>query len=315
MKSTIKHAPIGVAFAIIIALASCQKKDTANLSGTLNDLSPKTQSDLVASQANWNRYASGAATLASYKVTGAIGDESARQSVIDGILNDNSYVASGNVLDASGLQVLTVKDLGLQNGSVRDSLLKYASDRVAVGDKIVTIQWQKGEASFTTQCIVAESGIVWDNILTNVFMLNTVPTTTKTNSPGANNGGNKIGDAIQPQYIAAWYSLTNTWTLDWIWGSTRGTMGEEITIYCYSNAHVYSTDNSDWANMDLGSAKSYSKVLVNSGSYGKIQYALGLATPTVSLSFSSSNFKVSASGVGSNEVANGTRTLTPYNVN
>ena len=89
-------------------------------------------------------------------------------------------------------------------------------------------------------------------------------------------------------------------------------MGETIKIYCYSSGKVYSTDNSDWANMTLGSAKSYSKVLVNSGSYGKIQYALGIATPFASVTFNSTYFKVEVSGIGSSMVRNGSHTLYPW---
>jgi hypothetical protein len=319
MKKTIyKHAPLFMTL-VILAFASCQKKDTANFGSPQTALSPKTAGDLQSSQGNWNHYAGGTAVFVSYKVTGTVGNESAKQALIADMSNDNSYVAYGNVLDAGSLQLVTVKDLCLQNSTLRDSLVKYAAGSIAVGDQIVTIQWQKGQATFTTQCIVGETGIVWDNILTGVIMLNTVPVLSQANANAFANvagAGGKIGDAtIQPDYIAAWYSYTDTWTADWIWGGHRGDMGYTITIYCYSNAQVYSTDHSDWANMDLGSARSDSRTLVNSGSYGKIQYALGIATPFASVSFNSSEWKVTVSGIGSSMVANGSKTLAPYNVN
>lgn len=64
--------------------------------------------------------------------------------------------------------------------------------------------------------------------------------------------------------------------------------------------------------MNLGRAKSESRLLRRTGSYGKVQYALGICTPTGSLSFDYKNFKVSMSGLASNIIRNGTKSLYPY---
>jgi len=52
--------------------------------------------------------------------------------------------------------------------------------------------------------------------------------------------------------------------------------------------------------MNIGSAKSESRVLRETGSYGRGQYALGLCTPIASVS-----------GIGSNIISNGTKSLYP----
>jgi hypothetical protein len=106
-----------------------------------------------------------------------------------------------------------------------------------------------------------------------------------------------------------WYR--QWWTASWLWGSKRGEMGYKITIHCTSSTHVSSTDRQDWASITIGNARSESRILKNSGSYGKIGYALGLSTPTVSLHFNSGSFQITTSGIGSNIVRNGTKSLYP----
>jgi hypothetical protein len=184
---------------------------------------------------------------------------------------------------------------------------QYLDGQLNIGDIIVDITWQNAKASFVSKCIVHNDEIAWDNLLTSTIMMDKDPQVKLTSEEPVPNTQNKTTGV----YVA-WYKETNTWTAGWIWGGHRGEMGEAITIHCQSNGHVYSTDHEDWANMSLGSAKSESKTDVNSGSYGKIQYALGISTPFASLSYNSSTFKVSVSGLGSSMVHNGTHSLTPW---
>jgi len=63
--------------------------------------------------------------------------------------------------------------------------------------------------------------------------------------------------------------------------------------------------------MSFGKAVSESRILVNNGSYGKVQFALAIVSPGGDINFDRSGFKVSVSGIGWNQVANGTKTLRP----
>ncbi len=122
-------------------------------------------------------------------------------------------------------------------------------------------------------------------------------------------GQTEISDTNQAsKVVSKWYK--EWWTANWLWGSKRGEIGYQITIY-YTGSSVSNADVNDWGNISLGKAKSESKILRRTGAFGQCQYALGLCTPTGSLSFNASKFSVSFSGLGSNIVANGTKSLYP----
>jgi hypothetical protein len=291
-----------------VAFSACNKQDVSSSLSNPLSLQSTVTNNLVQATSNWNSHVANVATLTTYNVANRINSNADKESVIDKIVADDAVVASGNIMDATSMQLNTVAELQSQNADTKTNMRTYLESNVNIGDLVVNISWKSAQKSFVSKAIVHDTLIAWDNLLTNTVMMNQTPTATNTNAIG-NNSTNSITSS---KVYAAWYSLDTHWDIDWIWGSKRGEIGYGIKIYCYSSGYVYNTDNSDWGYMDLGSAKSYSKTLVNSGSYGKVQYALGIATPAVSLSFDSKGFKVSASGIGSNVVKNGTESLVPW---
>ncbi|MGS2739317.1 hypothetical protein [Sinomicrobium sp. M5D2P17] len=216
-----------------------------------------------------------------------------------------NVIAYGNITDPASVQIDPMESLYSGKGlaDTQSRVEEAAKEEIKSGDNVMQITWKRGEAIYKTQCFYRDSGIVWDNILSGLVMIDKAGETET--SEEASSGKE---EGIQARTYSKWYK--QWWTAKWLWGSKRGEMGYKITIY-YSSGRVSNTDVSDWGHISLGKAKSYSKVTKNSGAYGKCQYALGLCTPTGSLSFSSSKFKVSFSGLGSNVVANGSKSLYP----
>ncbi|CEJ70042.1 hypothetical protein BN1195_02345 [Chryseobacterium oranimense G311] len=214
------------------------------------------------------------------------------------ISDRDQFTAEGNILEPETVKVGKIGTLftGDQLSEAQKGLKEASSEQIKTGTEVLEISWNYKGEQFTSLCFYNESGIIWDNVFAGLVMMDT--------------RGNSETSPIDSQAKVAskWYK--QWWTANWLWGSKRGEIGYQITIY-YSGSTVSNVDVSDWGNISLGKAKSESKVTKRTGAYGQCRYALGLCTPTGSLSFNSSNFSVSFSGLGSNIVSNGTKSLYP----
>lgn len=209
----------------------------------------------------------------------------------------DQYIASGNIMDPSSVKIGKIGDLytGEDLTTAQQGLKDAITEEVKSDTNVMEITWNSKNGKFTTACFYNDSGIIWDNIFGGLVMMDT-----RGNSEVSNNQVSKV--------VSTWYK--QWWTANWLWGSKRGEAGYQITIY-YSGSTVSNADVSDWGYISLGKAKSESKITKKTGAYGQCRYALGMCTPTGSLSFNSSNFTVSFSGLGSNIVSNGTKSLYP----
>ena len=282
------------------SFVSCNK-NADNIKTAPQQLPAAVEEQLTQSRQNWNQYAAGLVKFQSFTSGKTIRTEEEKRAVVQQLLSGSAYIAYGNVQDPSSLSLVTISSLHKQSAAAVDTLSKYANSQIRTGDRVVDIQWEKGNLSFVSQCIVRGDSIVWDNLLTNVIMMDPEGKTVSESS--------KSDPAAK--YYRLWYKQSRSWTVNWIWGSRRGDLGEEITVWPYSNGQVYNTDARSWAYINIGSYRSESKVLVNTGTYGKIQYAVGVATPAASVTFNSGSFKVEVHGIGSSKVENGTHSLTP----
>ncbi|MFS4470415.1 hypothetical protein [Chryseobacterium sp. T20] len=213
------------------------------------------------------------------------------------ITDKDQFIASGNIMDPSSVKIGKIGDLYHDEDlTIAQQGLKEAiTEEVKPGTQVMEVTWNSKNGKFTTLCFYGDSGIIWDNIFGGLVMMDT-----RGNSEASNNQASKV--------VSTWYK--QWWTANWLWGSKRGEAGYQITIY-YSGSTVSNADVSDWGYISLGKAKSESKITKKTGAYGQCRYALGLCTPTGSLSFNSTNFSVSFSGLGSNIVSNGTKSLYP----
>ncbi len=275
-----------------VFLTSCEQESL--ILPTDENLPEIVEKQLEVSQQVWNNAFSDKLTYVSHEYMGNIKDKATRAEVVKSITDEAKLVAYGNINQPETVIVEVLEEATEKAVTTRQNLRTYVADEIEVNNHVIAIKWNKGGEIFTTYCVANADGIVWDNVLGGVFSMD--------------EAGNEEYSSDYARAASKWYK--RWWTVSWIWGSHRGEMGYKITIY-YNGNHVSNVDPEDWADMDAGNEKSESKIIKNSGSYGKIKYALGLSTPTVSLSFSYNNFSVSSSGIGSSRVRNGYKSLYP----
>lgn len=256
------------------------------------------QSQLDESQRSLEKYLKSDLQIAGVNVIGKISSQKGIEISQNLISDKDQFIALGNVLDPSSVKMGRIGELytGDDLTIAQNGLKEMVTEEIKTGINAMEIIWSSKNGKFTTLCFYNDSGIVWDNILGGLVMMDTRGTSESST-------GNESA-----RVVSKWYK--QWWTANWLWGSKRGEAGYQITVY-YTGSTVSNTDVNDWAYISLGKAKSESKITRNTGAYGQCQYALGLCTPTGSLSFNASKFSVSFSGLGSNVVNNGIKSLYP----
>lgn len=300
----------------VMALHSCQnennemtQQETIQAKVTVDDLKKEitpsssqvvpeaVQFQLNESGKNLEAYLKNDLQIAGVTVLGKISTQQGVELSKSLITDKNQFIASGNIMDPSSVKIGKIGDLykGEDLKTAQQGLKEAITEEVKPGTQVMEVTWNGKNGKFTTLCFYGDSGIIWDNIFGGLVMMDT-----RGNSEASDNQASKV--------VSTWYK--QWWTANWLWGSKRGEAGYQITIY-YSGSTVSNADVSDWGYISLGKAKSESKITKKTGAYGQCRYALGLCTPTGSLSFNSTNFSVSFSGLGSNIVSNGTKSLYP----
>ncbi len=305
-----------VAVLSVLTLSSCSdenneitKQETVQTKITTADLKKETtpaspalpnsvQAQLNESQKNLAKYLNNDVQIAGTNVIGKISTQKGIELAQKMIADQDQFIAVGNLLDLSTVKLGRIGDLytGDDLATAQTGLKEMVTDEIKTGTNVMEIIWSNKNGRFTTLCFYNDSGIIWDNVLGGLIMMDT-----RSSFEDSNAGATA-------KVVSKWYK--EWWTASWLWGSKRGEMGYQITIY-YSGSSVSNADVNDWANISLGKAKSESKIVKRTGAYGQCQYALGLCTPTGSLSFNASKFSVSFSGLGSNMVSNGYKSLYP----
>lgn len=305
-----------VAVLSVLTLSSCSdenneiiKQETVQTKITTADLKKETtptslaipnsvQAQLSESQKNLEKYLNNDVQIAGMNVIGKISTQKGIELSQKLISDQDQFIAVGNLLDLSTVKLGRIGDLytGDDLSTAQTGLKEMVTDEIKTGTNVMEIIWSNKNGKFTTLCFYNDSGIIWDNVLGGLIMMDTRSTVENSNA------------GATAKVVSKWYK--EWWTASWLWGSKRGEMGYQITIY-YSGSSVSNADVNDWANISLGKAKSESKIVKRTGAYGQCQYALGLCTPTGSLSFNASKFSVSFSGLGSNMVSNGYKSLYP----
>lgn len=299
---------------LILALVfSCAKEDTLDVKqesdalliseyglASISDkqIPEQVQKQLDATKENLAKYMGDALQITDYRIIGQLPNDKSLDKTFDALSKHSSTVAYGNIMEPETIAIGDLNELLPNRAQQGSDLLKtYASDQVKVGDKGMELTWEYKGETFKTTTFFNDQGITWDNLLVGLIMMNP-----EAQAEIANNDSEKAA--------VAWNSYRRWWDGNWLWGSRRGTIEYKITVY-HTNGVVSNTDMEDSGYMNIGSAKSESRVLTETGSYGRGQYALGLCTPIASLKFSNDNFEVSVSGIGSSIIKNGTKSLYP----
>ncbi|MCL9806739.1 hypothetical protein NAT51_14490 [Flavobacterium amniphilum] len=264
---------------------------------TSQELPQAVQNQLNLSKANLSNYLNDELKITEVEVLGKLSTNKGIITAQNVVSNEESTLAFGNIKDKKTVVIGKMKKIYSGNAlaTTKKNISEIAVKEIQLEDNLLKITWVNKGQKFTSLCFYRNSGIVWDNVLSGLIMMDPKGKTESSNEQ-------------QSKILSKWYK--QWWTASWLWGSDRGEIGYQITIY-YSGSTVSNTDVSDWGHMSLGSARSESKITKETGSYGQCRYALGLCTPTGSLSFSYSSFSVSFSGLGSNIVSNGYKSLYP----
>ncbi|WET49594.1 hypothetical protein PYS58_00360 [Chryseobacterium indologenes] len=300
----------------VLTLSSCSdenneisKQETVQSKITTADLQKETTSissavpgtvqiQLDESQKSLEKYLKNDLQIAGVRVIGQISTQKGIEISKSLISDKDQFIAIGNLMDLSTVKLGRIGDLyvGDDLSSAQSGLKEMVTEEIKTGTNVMEVIWSNKNGKFTSLCFYNDSGIIWDNVLGGLIVMDTRSTVENSNTGAA------------AKVASKWYK--EWWTASWLWGSKRGEMGYQITIY-YTGSSVSNADVNDWANISLGKAKSESKITKRTGAYGQCQYALGLCTPTGSLSFNASKFSVSFSGLGSNMVSNGYKSLYP----
>ncbi|OCA77632.1 hypothetical protein BBH99_11605 [Chryseobacterium contaminans] len=270
------------------------QKETVSISQTV----PGTvQIQLDESQKSLEKYLKSDLQIAGVRVIGQISTQKGIEISKSLISDKDQFIAVGNLMDLSTVKLGRIGDLyaGDDLTMAQTGLKEMATEEIKTGTNVMEVIWSNKNGKFTSLCFYNDSGIIWDNVLGGLIVMDTRGTVENSNAAVA-------------KVSSKWYK--EWWTASWLWGSKRGEMGYQITIY-YTGSTVSNADVNDWANISLGKAKSESRITRKTGAYGQCQYALGLCTPTGSLSFNASKFSISFSGLGSNMVSNGYKSLYP----
>jgi hypothetical protein len=272
----------------------CKTKDNTT---PVKAIPPIISEQLLKSKANLALY-SQTLQIVDYEYYETIGTESEKSSLVEQLTNPkSSWYGCGNLLAATSVMISPLEDF-TKDTIAQVNLKTYIENRIFIGNQVVKINWLYAGKQFSTYCIINDTSIIWDNVLKNLLMVvHHEPVIKSTSNAG--------------QASAYDNTYSEWWTAYWLYGTMGGEMGYNITIHCSSSTNVTSTDVSDWGWINLGNVLSESKVIHNSGAYGQIQFALGMSTPLMTLTFADPPFIVTVSGLGGNVVENGTKSLYP----
>ncbi|TGE29213.1 hypothetical protein [Hymenobacter metallicola] len=184
------------------------------------------------------------------------------------------------------------------HADVRTSISTYLDKTVQAGLGQVELVWERDGQRFTSLCLYNDKGLVYDNILANVFTID-----------------DQTQDATSEQAKVTTSAFTATvlsFDIKWVWGSQRGHITVKHSIL-YSGGKITTNSGTATAWMSAGSAEARQRRYVLRTTYAQLTWAYGWATPTADFSFSydGSPVKISASvsGVGSKGQGEGIHTI------
>ncbi|MCB2407910.1 hypothetical protein [Hymenobacter lucidus] len=181
----------------------------------------------------------------------------------------------------------------------RTGISSYLDKMVQPGQGQAELVWERNGKRFTSLCLYNEKGLIYDNILANVF---TIDNQLKSAAAGE-----------QAKVTASAFTATVlSFDIKWVWGGQRGHITVKHSIL-YESGRITTNSGTATAWMSVGSADARQRRYVLRNTYAQLTWAYGWATPTGSFSFSydGSPVKISASvsGVGSKGQGEGIHTI------
>ncbi|PJJ59870.1 hypothetical protein [Hymenobacter chitinivorans] len=181
----------------------------------------------------------------------------------------------------------------------RSGISTYLDKVVQPGQGQVELVWERDGQRFTSLCLYNDRGLVYDNILANLFTVE-----------------DQLADGAATEQAkvttSAFTATVLSFDIKWIWGGQRGHITVQHSIL-YASGKISTNSGSTSAWMSVGSAEARQRRYSLHSTYAQLTWAYGWATPTGSFSFSydGSPVKISASvsGVGSKGQGEGVHTI------
>lgn len=235
------------------------------------------------------------------------------------LVSEQAIVPQYDGLDPKSFALNTIQERmkadgtnSLSDQNVVSNIRSEVFPLIKTGQRTVDITWESQGKQFHTTCIYDDKGIVYDNILSNIALVQVNKSAqTQAEAVIPKDTSQSLGQDVQ-QKKPKTYSFTcraMDYEIDWPWGSERGRITVDHTLIWngYNKAYDHSGDSN--YHMTLGSAKAETKptILDNKHRYVKLAYGYAWATPTASFSISfdakkgdvGGSFKVSLSGLSS----------------
>jgi hypothetical protein len=191
------------------------------------------------------------------------------------------------------------------NQNVVSNIQSAVFPLIKPGQRTLNITWESQGKQFHTTGIYDEKGMVYDNILSNIVLVdvNEAAKTTETvkdASPSVEQGVQSLTTSYETRAL--------DYTIKWVWGSERGKITVDHGILWNGSNYIYDQyANADYY-MSLGSAQAKTQeTVLDRRREAKIAYGYAWATPTADFSISfdakkgpvGGSFSVSLNGVGS----------------
>lgn len=238
------------------------------------------------------------------------------------LVSEQEIVPQYDGLDPSSFTLNTIQKRmelnrtdSLRNQNVVSNIQSEVFPLIKTGQRTVDITWESQGKQFHTTCIYDDKGIVYDNILSNIALVqvNKSAIQAKAVIPKDTSTSQSLGKDVQQKKTRT-YSFTYqpmNYELDWPWGKERGRITVDHTIVWNGYNRAYNQNGDPNAYMTLGTAEARVKptILDNKHRYAKLAYGYAWATPSAKASISFSfdpkkggiggSFNVSVSSLGS----------------
>ena len=269
--------------------------------------------------------------LLGYKAVTAINSKRKRHTAKFEILQEDSYVPVYTE-EVNKIFLTPIRDIPIKYKTqfTFENLKYYLSNKIDNSDlKKIVLNWQYKGSKFSSICLVSDrEGIVYDNIITNIIIVETKPEVIFTpvrlkKSTIRLKSANIEEDTPIPDGPIS-YSRTYSKTAYWLWGYERGRVTISIEVRGQViNGIKHINSHSENASSYITLGKGESVVTLNSfvkGSSGQcdIAWAWYLATPlvTIDISFLAGSYTVDVGfGFGSRLYGSGRENVSPYDLN
>jgi hypothetical protein len=193
------------------------------------------------------------------------------------------------------------------NQNVVSNIQSAVFPLIKTGQHTLDITWESQGKQFHTTGIYDDKGIVYDNILSNIALVDMSESTKTTETVNPKDASQSAEQGVQ-SLTTSYETRALDYTIKWIWGGKRGSITVDHGILWNGSNYIYDQyANADYY-MTLGSAQAQTKeTVLDRRREAKIAYGYAWATPTADFSISfdakkgpvGGSFTVSLSGVGS----------------